>query len=159
MAIRGGSAGGFTALAALAFHDLFRAGACYYGVADLEALARDTHKFEARYLDGLLGPYPEAKQVYLERSPLHVADKIRAPVVFFQGLEDEVVPPSQAEAMVRALRRTETPLAYLPFAGEQHGFRKAETRIRCLEAELYFYGRVFSFEPADKIDPILIENL
>jgi dipeptidyl aminopeptidase/acylaminoacyl peptidase len=158
MAIRGGSAGGYAALCALAFHDVFAAGASYFGVADVEALARDTHKFESRYLDGLIAPYPEGADVYRLRSPLHFADRIRVPLILFQGLEDPVVPPSQAEAMVEALRANGVPHAYLTFEGEQHGFRKAETIQRTLEAELSFYGNVFGFEPADPIDPIPAEG-
>jgi dipeptidyl aminopeptidase/acylaminoacyl peptidase len=159
LAIRGGSAGGYTTLCALVFHDDFAAGASYYGVADCEALATDTHKFESRYLDGLIGPYPEDKDVYYARSPIHFADQLSCPVILFQGLEDRVVPPSQAEAMVAALRAKDLPVAYLAFEGEQHGFRKAETIQRTLEAELYFYSRVFHFPLADAIEPVEIENL
>ena len=159
LCIRGGSAGGYTTLCALVFHDDFAAGASYYGVADCEALATDTHKFESRYLDGLIGPYPEAKDVYRERSPIHFADRLSCPVILFQGLEDRVVPPSQAERMVEALRAKDLPFAYLAFAGEQHGFRKAETIQRTLEAELYFYSRVFKFPLAEAIEPVEIENL
>jgi dipeptidyl aminopeptidase/acylaminoacyl peptidase len=158
LAIRGGSAGGYTTLCALVFHDEFAAGASYFGVADAETLARDTHKFESRYLDGLIGPYPEAAEVYRERSPIHFADRLRSPVILFQGLEDEVVPPSQAEEMVAALRANGVPHAYLAFEGEQHGFRRAATIARCLEAELYFYGRVLDFAPADEIEPVPIEG-
>jgi dipeptidyl aminopeptidase/acylaminoacyl peptidase len=159
LAIRGGSAGGYTTLCALVFHDDFAAGASYYGVADCEALATDTHKFESRYLDGLIGPYPEAKDVYYQRSPIHFADRLSCPVILFQGLEDRVVPPSQAERMVEALRAKDLPFAYLAFEGEQHGFRKAETIQRTLEAELYFYSRVFRFPLAESIEPVEIENL
>ena len=159
LAIRGGSAGGYTTLCALVFHDDFAAGASYYGVADCEALATDTHKFESRYLDGLIGPYPEAKDVYRQRSPIHFADRLSCPVILFQGLDDQVVPPSQAERMVEALRAKDLPFAYLAFAGEQHGFRKAETIQRTLEAELYFYSRVFRFPLAETIEPVEIENL
>jgi dipeptidyl aminopeptidase/acylaminoacyl peptidase len=158
LTIRGGSAGGYATLCALVFHDDFAAGASYYGVADTETLARDTHKFEARYLDGLIGPYPEGADLYRERSPIHFIERLRAPVILFQGLEDEVVPPSQAEAMVAALAANGVPHAYLAFAGEQHGFRKAETEIRCLEAELYFYGRILGFEPADALEPVEIHE-
>jgi dipeptidyl aminopeptidase/acylaminoacyl peptidase len=140
MAISGGSAGGFTTLAALAFHDVFRAGASYYGVSDLEALARDTHKFESRYLDSLIGPYPERQDLYRERSPLHAADRLSVPVIFFQGAEDRVVPPSQTEPMVEALRARGIPVGYFLFDGEQHGFRRAENIRRALDAELYFYA-------------------
>jgi dipeptidyl aminopeptidase/acylaminoacyl peptidase len=159
LAIRGGSAGGYTTLCALVFHDDFAAGASYYGVADCEALATDTHKFESHYLDGLIGPYPEARDVYYARSPIHFADRLSCPVILFQGLEDRVVPPSQAEMMVAALRAKKLPVAYLAFEGEQHGFRKAETIQRTLEAELYFYSRVFRFPLAEKIEPVEIDNL
>jgi len=159
LAIRGGSAGGFTALAALTFHDAFKAGASYYGIGDLEALARDTHKFESRYTDSLVGPYPERRDLYQARSPIHFVDRLACPVIFFQGLEDKVVPPSQAQTMVDALRAKGLPVAYLAFEGEQHGFRRAATIIRAREAELYFYGKVFGFTPADEIEPVKIENL
>jgi dipeptidyl aminopeptidase/acylaminoacyl peptidase len=157
--IRGGSAGGYTTLCALTFRDLFSAGASYYGVSDLEALARDTHKFESRYLDRLVGPYPERQDLYRARSPLYHAGRLSAPTIFFQGLEDPVVPPNQAEAMVAALRDKGVPVAYLPFAGEQHGFRQAAHLKRALEAELYFYSRVFAFDLADPVEPVPIENL
>jgi dipeptidyl aminopeptidase/acylaminoacyl peptidase len=159
LCIRGGSAGGYTTLCALVFHDDFAAGASYYGVADCEALATDTHKFESRYLDGLIGPYPAARDVYIARSPIHFADQLSCPVILFQGLEDRVVPPSQAERMVAALRAKDLPFAYLAFAGEQHGFRKASTIQRTLEAELYFYSRVFKFPLAEPVEPVEIENL
>ncbi|HEX3238910.1 MAG TPA: S9 family peptidase [Solirubrobacterales bacterium] len=159
LAIRGGSAGGYATLCALVFHDEFAAGASYYGVADTETLARDTHKFESRYLDGLIGPYPERADLYRERSPINYVEALRVPVILFQGLEDEVVPPNQAEAMVAALTKNGVPHAYLAFEGEQHGFRKAETEIRCLEAELYFYGRILGFEPADELEPVEIACL
>jgi dipeptidyl aminopeptidase/acylaminoacyl peptidase len=159
LAIRGGSAGGYTTLCALVFHGDFAAGASYYGVADCEALARDTHKFESRYLDGLIGPYPQARDVYRARSPLYFADQLSCPVILFQGLEDRVVPPEQAERMAAALRAKGLPYAYLAFEGEQHGFRKAENIQRSLEAELYFYSRVFRFPLADTIEPVPIENL
>jgi dipeptidyl aminopeptidase/acylaminoacyl peptidase len=156
LAIRGGSAGGYATLCALVFHDDFAAGASYYGVADTETLARDTHKFESRYLDSLIGPYPERADLYRERSPIHRVDQLRAPVILFQGLEDEIVPPDQAETMAAALARNGVPHALLMFEGEQHGFRRAETNVRCLEAELYFYGRIFGFEPADELEPVAI---
>jgi dipeptidyl aminopeptidase/acylaminoacyl peptidase len=159
LAIRGASAGGYTTLCALVFHTDFTAGASYFGVADCEALAKDTHKFESRYLDGLIGPYPEARDVYYARSPIHFADRLTCPVILFQGLEDRVVPPSQAEMMVSALRAKRLPVAYLAFEGEQHGFRKAETIQRTLEAELYFYSRVFNFPVSEDIQPVGIENL
>ncbi len=159
LTIRGGSAGGYATLCALVFHDELAAGASYYGVADAETLATDTHKFEARYLDSLIGPYPERADLYRERSPIHFAERLRAPVILFQGLEDEIVPPNQAETMVAALRANGVPHAYLAFEGEQHGFRKAETEIRCLEAELAFYGCILGFEPADELAPLEIEGL
>jgi dipeptidyl aminopeptidase/acylaminoacyl peptidase len=158
LAIRGGSAGGYATLCALVFHDEFAAGASYYGVADTETLARDTHKFESRYLDGLIGPYPERADLYRERSPIHFVERIRAAVILFQGLEDEIVPPNQAETMVTAMKANGVPHAYLAFEGEQHGFRRSETQIRCLEAELYFYGKVLGFEPADELQPVEIES-
>jgi len=159
LAIRGGSAGGYTTLASLAFTDLYGAGASYFGVADLELLAKETHKFESRYLDGMIGPYPEARDIYLERSPINHTDKLSSPMIIFQGLEDEVVPPSQAEAMVAALKEKGLPYAYLAYEGEQHGFRRAENIKRSLDAELYFYGKIFGFAPADEIEPVQIENL
>ncbi len=158
LAIRGGSAGGYATLCALVFHDDFATGASYYGVADAETLATDTHKFESRYLDGLIGRYPEQKELYYERSPIHFVEQLRAPVILFQGLEDEVVPPSQAETMVAALGRNGVPHAYLAFEDEGHGFRRSETEVRCLEAELYFYGRILSFEPADELEPVAIDG-
>lgn len=159
LAIRGGSAGGYATLCALTFHDAFAAGASYYGVADAESLAGDTHKFESRYLDLLIGPYPEQAELYRERSPINHVDRLQVPVILFQGLEDRVVPPNQAEQMAAALERNGVPHAYLPFEGEQHGFRKAETNIRCLESELYFYGRIMGFEPAGDPAPVEITGL
>ena len=159
LAIRGGSAGGYTTLAALTFHDAFRAGASYYGICDLEVLAADTHKFEARYLDRLIGEWPADREVYRARSPLHHASRLGCPIIFFQGLDDRVVPPNQAELMADALDRQGLPVACLMFEGEGHGFRKAETMRRCLEAELAFYGRVFGFEPADTLPSLDIRNL
>ncbi len=159
LAIRGSSAGGLTTLSALTFRDQFAAGASLYGVTDLEALARDTHKFEARYLDSLVGPYPEARETYEARSPIHHTELLSCPLIIFQGSEDAVVPPSQAEAMVQALGEKGIPFAYLLFEGEQHGFRQAATIRRVLEAELYFYGRVLGFTPADDLEPVAIENL
>lgn len=158
MAIRGGSAGGYTTLCALTFHDEFRAGASYFGVADVEALAADTHKFESRYIDGLIGPYPAARATYHQRSPIHFADRISAAVILFQGLEDKIVPPEQAEQMVAALEANGCPHAYLTFAGEQHGFRRSENTIATLEAELSFYGQVLGFVP-DGIATVPIRNL
>jgi len=152
LAIRGGSAGGFTTLCALTFHEVFHAGASYYGIGDLEALARDTHKFEARYLDGLIGPWPARRDLYRARSPIHHAQRLSCPVIFFQGLEDRVVPPSQSAAMVAALAARGIPHAYVTFAGEQHGFRRAESQRIALEAELYFYARVLGF-PGGRAPP------
>ncbi len=151
LAIRGGSAGGYTTLAALAFHDVFKAGASYYGVGDLRALDADTHKFESRYTTDLLAPLPERERLYAERSPIHSAHRLSCPVIFFQGLDDKVVPPAQSETMVAALRAQGIPVAYLAFEGEGHGFRKKETNQRAAEAELSFYAQVFGFEPADAI--------
>jgi dipeptidyl aminopeptidase/acylaminoacyl peptidase len=159
MAIRGGSAGGFTALAALAFHDTFAAGMSEYGVADLAVLAQETHKFESRYLDSLIGPWPEAADTYRDRSPLFHADAITVPLLVLQGLEDEVVPPNQSELIVDALKANGVPVAYLAFEGEQHGFRKAETIVRATEAELSFYAQVFGFTLADEIEPVEVLGL
>lgn len=159
LAITGGSAGGYTTLCALTFTDAFKAGASHYGVSDLEALAQDTHKFESRYLDRLIGPYPQAKATYVARSPIHHTDRLNCPVIFLQGLDDKVVPPNQAEMMVNALRARKLPVAYVPFEGEQHGFRQAANVKRALEAELYFYSRVFGFTLADPVEPVTIENL
>ena len=157
--IRGGSAGGYTTLAALTFRDVFKAGASYYGISDLEAMTRDTHKFESRYLDTLIGPHPERQDLYVERSPIHHTDGLSCPVILFQGLEDKIVPPNQAEMMLDALRNKGLPVAYVPFEGEQHGFRRAENIKRALDAELYFYSRVFGFALADPVEPVPIENL
>ncbi len=157
--ITGGSAGGYTTLAALTFRDVFRAGASHFGISDIEVLARDTHKFESRYLDTLVGPYPEARALYHERSPLHHTDRLSRPVIFFQGLEDRVVPPNQAERMVQALREKGLPVAYLAFEGEGHGLRRAENIRRALDAELYFYSQVVGFPLADAVAPVTIENL
>jgi len=159
MAIRGGSAGGFTTLSALVFHDVFAAGASHYGIADLTALATDTHKFESRYLDRLVGPYPQAEQTYRERSPIHFANQLSCPVILFQGAEDKIVPPNQAETFVQALREKKLPFAYVVFPDEGHGFRQGPNIQRAAEAELYFYSRVFGFAPADEITPVDIENL
>lgn len=159
LVIDGGSAGGYTTLCALTFRDTFKAGASYYGVSDLEALATDTHKFEARYLDSLIGPYPERKDLYIARSPIHFTQQLSCPVIFFQGDEDKIVPPNQAEMMVNALRAKQLPVAYVLYEGEQHGFRKAENIKRTLDGEFYFYSRVFNFAPAEAIEPVLIDNL
>ena len=159
--IRGGSAGGYTTLAALTFHpEVFKAGASYYGVSDLEVLEIDTHKFESRYLaQPDRARIPRRRTSTAQRSPIHAVDRLACPLILFQGLEDKVVPPNQSEMMADAVRAKGLPVAYLAFEGEQHGFRKAETIIRCLEAELYFYGAVFGFTPADRIEPVPIDNL
>jgi dipeptidyl aminopeptidase/acylaminoacyl peptidase len=159
LAIRGGSAGGYTTLAALTFRDVFSAGASHFGISDLEAMTEETHKFESRYLDRLVGPYPERRDIYRERSPIHHLDRLSTPLILFQGLEDRIVPPNQAEMMYESVRRKGLPVAYVPFAGEAHGFRRAENITRALEGELYFYSRVFGFTPADPIDPVPIANL
>jgi dipeptidyl aminopeptidase/acylaminoacyl peptidase len=157
MAIRGGSAGGLTVMLATLLGDTFTAGVSYYGVMDMAALMADTHKFESRYLETLVGPLPEAAEVVRERSPLTHVARAHTPTLVMQGLEDAVVPPSQAEAIVAALARGEVPHAYLAFAGEQHGFRVAANQVRALEAELSFYATVFGFEPADTIEPLRLE--
>jgi dipeptidyl aminopeptidase/acylaminoacyl peptidase len=157
--IRGGSAGGYTTLAALTFREVFAAGCSMYGVADLEALARDTHKFEARYLDSLIGPWPQRRDLYEERSPIHHTDELECPLLVLQGLEDEIVPPAQSEMIVAALAENGVPHAYLAFEGEQHGFRQASTIVRALEAEASFYAQVLGFELADDIEPLGINGL
>jgi dipeptidyl aminopeptidase/acylaminoacyl peptidase len=159
LVIRGGSAGGLTTLCALAFHDVFKAGASYYGVSDLKGLDADSHKFEARYTAYLIAPAERAAAVYAERSPINHADKLRRPMIFFQGLDDKVVPPPQSEVMVAALRAQGVPVAYLTLEGEGHGFRKADSIVRTLEAELYFYLRVFAIPVPADLPPIEIENL
>jgi len=161
LCIRGGSAGGYTTLAALAFRDTFAAGASHYGVADLEALATETHKFESRYLDGLIGPYPARRDLYVERSPIHHVDGFDRPLIVLQGLEDEVVPPNQAEMIVDALRTKGVPVAYVAFEGEQHGFRQAANIRRALDSELSFYAQIFGFTlpDAEHIAPVPVQNL
>lgn len=156
MAIRGGSAGGYTTLCALTFFDVFAAGASYFGVADLTTFVGETHKFESRYLDSLVGPYPETADRYQARSPVNFTDRLSCPIIVLQGLEDEIVPPSQAELMVAALKSRGIPHVYLAFEGEQHGFRRAETIQAALEAELSFYAQVFGFVPADDIEPVAL---
>ncbi len=158
-AITGGSAGGYTTLCALTFRDFFKAGASHYGVSDLVALEEETHKFESRYSHTLVGPYPERKDLYQARSPINFTERLNAPVIFFQGLEDRIVPPNQAEMMVAALRQKGLPVAYVAFEGEQHGFRRAENIKRALDGELHFYSRVFGFELAEPVEPVKIENL
>ncbi|MFQ5921412.1 MAG: prolyl oligopeptidase family serine peptidase [Anaerolineales bacterium] len=157
--IRGGSAGGYTTLCALVFHEVFSAGASYFGVADVEALARDTHKFEARYLDSMIGPYPEQIELYRERSPIHFVDRISSPLILLQGREDKVVLPSQAELMVEALEEKGLPYAYIEFEKEAHGFRDSANIKRALEAEFYFYSKIFGFDLDEAVEPVTIENL
>ncbi len=157
--IRGGSAGGYTTLAALTFRDVFKAGASYYGISDLELLEHDCHKFESRYNDSLVGPYPGRKDLYWERSPIHFTDRLSCPIILFQGLEDKVVPPNQAEMMYEAALKKGLPVAYMPFEGEQHGFRRAENIKRSLDGELYFYSKVFGFVLAEPVEPVKIENI
>lgn len=159
VAIRGSSAGGYTVLAALTFSNRFNAGASLYGIGDLETLVRDTHKFESRYLDNLVGAYPKEQKIYQARSPIHHIDQLNCPVIFLQGLADKVVPPNQAEAMVEALNKKGIANAYVTFEEEGHGFRQAENIKRAIEAELFFYSRVFAFELPEKIEPITIRHL
>ncbi|MBN1345346.1 MAG: S9 family peptidase [Phycisphaerae bacterium] len=159
LAIAGGSAGGYTTLSCLTFRDVFSAGASDFGISDCEALAKETHKFESRYLDRLIGPYPERRDIYLERSPIHHVDGLSCPIIFFQGLEDRVVPPNQARMMADALRKKGLPVALIELEGEQHGFRKAENIRRSLEGKLYFFSRIFGFELADAVESVEIENL
>jgi dipeptidyl aminopeptidase/acylaminoacyl peptidase len=159
MVMRGSSAGGFTTLCALTFHDCFAAGASYYGIGDLETLATGTHKFEQHYLDRLVGPWPAAAARYRARSPIHQADRLRTPVIFFQGREDKVVPPDQAERLAAVLRARKIPVAQVVFDDEAHGFRRAANIERALEAEYAFYARVLGFAPADELPPLAIENL
>ncbi len=159
LAIRGGSASGFTTLAALAFRRTFSAGTTLFGIGDLRAFVKDTHKFESRYLEGLVGPWPEAKQRYLDRSPALHADQIVAPVLVQQGAEDRVVPPAEAERIVDALWERHVPHAYILFPGEDHGFRSREAIIRSIGAEFSFYGQIFGFTPADAVQPVEIRFL
>jgi dipeptidyl aminopeptidase/acylaminoacyl peptidase len=159
LVIRGGSAGGFTTLAALTTLNLFKAGASYYGVGDLMLLAKDTHKFESRYLDRLIGPLPQAQALYSERSPVNHVDRLACPVIFFQGDDDKTVPPNQAKTMFEAMTARGLPVAYYSFAGEGHGFRKAETLRRVLELELDFYGRVFGFTAPGLSERVEIVNM
>ena len=158
LAIRGGSAGGYTTLCALTFSDVFSVGSNYFGIFDLTTFVDDTHKFESRYVDGLVGPYPEAVDIYEQRSPLQHLDSLDCPVILLQGLDDKVVPPSRSEQVVGALESRGVPHAYLAFEGEGHGFRGASTIERSLDAELYFFGRVLGFVPADDLEPVAIVN-
>ncbi|MCH9631253.1 MAG: hypothetical protein S4CHLAM37_12750 [Chlamydiia bacterium] len=157
--IKGGSAGGYSVLCALTYLDCYRAGACYYGVADMEALAKDTHKLEEKYLDLIIGPYPDDKKTYIERSPIHSCGKLSCPIIFFQGTEDKCVPPEQSDMMVEALKKKKIPVSYLLFEGEGHGFRMAESIKTSIEAELYFFSKIFDFTPADKLKKVQIDNL
>jgi dipeptidyl aminopeptidase/acylaminoacyl peptidase len=159
LAITGGSAGGYTTLCALTFRNTFKAGASHFGIGDLETFVKDTHKFESRYLDRLVGPYPEFKAVYQARSPIQYIDQLSTPMILLQGLDDKIVPPNQAEMMFAAVKAKGIPVAYLPFEGEQHGFRQAKNIKRALDAELYFYSRIFGFELADPVEPVKIINL
>ena len=159
LAIRGGSASGFTTLAALAFRRVFEAGTTYFGIGDLRAFVKDTHKFESRYLETMVGPWPAMQQRYLDRSPALHADQIVAPVLVQQGAEDRVVPPAEAERIVDALWERHVPHAYLLFPGEDHGFRGHDAIIRSFGAELSFYGQVFGFTPADDVEPVEIKFL
>jgi dipeptidyl aminopeptidase/acylaminoacyl peptidase len=159
LTIRGASAGGFTALAALTTTDRFAAGISLFGIADLEGLATDTHKFEARYLDSLIGPYPKDRASYIERSPIHHLDRLSAPILLLQGTDDKLVLPKQAEMLAEAARQKDLPVALIMFEGEGHGFRGAETIKAATEAQIYFLGRILGFEPADQVSPIPIENL
>ena len=159
MMISGASAGGYTALAAMTFRDVFKAGASHFGVSDLEALLDGIHKFDTHSLDGLIGPYPLYRKKYMERSPINYAEQLSCPVIFFQGLDDTIIPSDQSERMFYVLRDKGVPTAYITFEGEQHGFVKSENVKRALEAELYFYSRLFGFELADSIEPVKIENL
>ncbi len=158
VAIKGGSAGGYTVLAALTFHDVFKAGASYYGIGNLETLAMDTHKFESRYMDSLVGPYPKDKTTYFERSPINFVEKLNCPIIFLQGLQDKVVPPNQAETMVAALDEKKIPHAYIQFETEGHGFRRAENIKRSIEAEYYFYSQVFGYDVDGSIEKIPIAH-
>jgi dipeptidyl aminopeptidase/acylaminoacyl peptidase len=158
--VEGGSAGGYVVFCSLTFEpDSFAAGVSLFGVADVEALALETHKFESRYLDSLVGPYPERADIYRARSPIHFADRLERPLLILQGLDDKVVLPSQAEVMVEAADRNGVPHAYIAFEGEGHGFRKQENVRRALEATLSFVGQIFGFEPADELEPLEIRHL
>lgn len=159
LAIRGGSAGGYTTLCAITFHNVFKAGASHFGIGDLEALHTDTHKFESRYDEQLIGSYTTQRHLYRQRSPIHYVDQINAALILFQGLDDKVVPPNQAEMMFTAVKAKGLPVAYVPFAGEGHGFRRAENIKRALDAELYFYSKIFRFDLPTPIEPVPIENL
>jgi dipeptidyl aminopeptidase/acylaminoacyl peptidase len=157
--ISGGSAGGYTTLLSLCLEEVFAAGISYFGISDLETFAADTHNLESHYCDGMVGPYPQAASVYRERSPVHLAEKIRAPLLILQGSDDEVVPPAQASEMLAVLEANKVPHAYIEFEGEGHGFRKQETVRRCADAELYFLAKVLDLPVPADIEPIEIHNL
>jgi dipeptidyl aminopeptidase/acylaminoacyl peptidase len=159
IAIRGGSAGGYTTLCALTFTDIFKAGASHFGLSDLEILAKETHKFESRYMDNLIGPYPEKAEIYKKRSPINFPEKLSCPVIFFQGLDDKVVPPNQAEELYKILKKKNIPTCYVTYEGEGHGFRQAENIKHSLKSELYFYCRIFNLNYFEKQQPIQIDNL
>jgi dipeptidyl aminopeptidase/acylaminoacyl peptidase len=159
VAISGASAGGYTALSAMTFRNVFKAGASHFGVSDLEALVADIHKFDTNSLVGLVGPYPLYRKRYAERSPINYAEQLSCPVIFFQGLEDTIVPADQSEMMFEVIREKGVPTAYISFEGEYHGFQRSENIKRALEAELYFYSRIFGFELADAVEPVQIENM
>jgi dipeptidyl aminopeptidase/acylaminoacyl peptidase len=155
----GGSAGGYTTLRALTATRTFSAGISLFGVGDLETLARDTHKFESRYLDGLVGPYPEDRAVYADRSPVNHVNDLAAPILLLQGSDDKVVPPNQAEEMAAAARAKQLPVALVIYPGEGHGFRRADTIKASYEAELSFLGQIFDFTPAGDVPVLPIENV
>jgi dipeptidyl aminopeptidase/acylaminoacyl peptidase len=159
IAVTGGSAGGYTVLLSLTKRDFYNAGSSQYGIGDLELFIQETHKFESRYCETLVGPYPQRVDIYRDRSAVRFADHLACPVILFQGLEDKVVPPDQAETFVAACKAKGLPYAYVAYEGEQHGFRQDKNIKRTLEGELYFYSRIFGFEPADRIEPVEIENL
>jgi dipeptidyl aminopeptidase/acylaminoacyl peptidase len=158
VSITGGSAGGFTVLLSLTKRDFYNAGASHFGIGDLELFIKETHKFEAHYIDTLIGPYPEQADLYRDRSAINFADNLKVPVILFQGLEDKVVPPSQAEEFVAVCQKKKLPYAYVAFEGEQHGFRQEKNIRRAIEGEMYFLSRIFGFETAGKIEPVKIEN-
>lgn len=159
LAITGASAGGYTTLCALTFRDVFKAGSSLFGISELEVFINDTHKFESRYVDRLIGPYPERKDLYYERSPINFVDQLSCPMILLQGLDDKIVPPNQAELMRKSVRAKGLPVAYLAFEGEGHGFRRAENIKRSLDAQFYFFAKIFGFTPADELEPVQIENL
>jgi dipeptidyl aminopeptidase/acylaminoacyl peptidase len=159
LVITGGSAGGYVTLCAIAFYQLFKAAACYFGISDLEVFVKDTHKFESRYLESLVGPYPKRQDLYISRSPIHYIENITCPLILFQGLDDPIVPPNQSQMIYDAVRQRGIPVAYIAFPGERHGFRNSQNNIRALQAELYFYSRIFKFELSEDIEPVIIENL